>query len=98
PVWGRFVLHKLSRLACPYGLLLVLASVAMAEGLGVGTALMTAVAAGLVGLTRWRGRSPRAVSLIRSFLTLNLAALWATPSYYLGRTSVTWRRVEVDRT
>jgi cellulose synthase/poly-beta-1,6-N-acetylglucosamine synthase-like glycosyltransferase len=98
PVWSRFVLHKLSRLACPYGLLLVLAGLAMAEGLGYGTVLMTGAAVGLVGLTQWRGPSPRAVSLIRSFLALNLAALWAMPSYYLGRTSVTWRRVEVDRT
>jgi hypothetical protein len=98
PVWGRFVLHKLSRLACPYGLLLVLAGSTMAEGLGYGTALMTGTAIGLVGLTRWRRPTPRVVSLIRSFLTLNLAALWATPSYYLGRTSVTWRRVEFDRT
>jgi poly-beta-1,6-N-acetyl-D-glucosamine synthase len=98
PIWSRFVLHKLSRLACPYGLLLVLAGSAMAEGLGYGTALMTGVALGLVGLTRWRGPSPRVVSLVRSFLALNLAALWAMPSYYLGRTSVTWRRVEVDRT
>jgi len=98
PVCGRFVLHKLSRLACPYGLLLVLAGSAMAEGLGYGTALMTGTAVGLVGLTRWRRPTPRVVSLIRSFLTLNLAALCATPSYYLGRTSVTWRRVEFDRT
>jgi hypothetical protein len=98
PIWSRFVLHKLSRLACPYGLLLVLAGSAMAEGLGYGTALMTGAAVGLVGLTRWRRPSPRVVSLVRSFLALNLAALWATPSYYLGHTSVTWRRVEVDRT
>ena len=98
PVWGRFVLHKLSRLACPYGLLLVLASSAMAEGLGYGTALITGVAVGLIGLTQWRGPSPRLVSLLRSFLALNLAALWAMPSYYLGRTSVTWRRVGIDRT
>jgi hypothetical protein len=69
----------------------------MAEGLGYGTALVTGGAVGLVGLTQWRRPSPRVVSLIRSFLTLNLAALWATPSYYLGRASVTWRRVEVDR-
>ena len=101
PIWGRFVLHKLSRLACPYGLLLVLTGSAMAEGLGYGTALVTGVAVGLVALTRWRGPAPRVVtrvvSLARSFLALNLAAFWAMPSYYLGRTSVTWRRVEVDR-
>jgi hypothetical protein len=98
PVCSRFILHKLSRLACPYGLLLAVASAAMAEGLGYGTALMTGVAVGLVGLTLWRGPSPRVVSLVRSFMALNLAALWAMPSYYLGRTSVTWRRVEADRT
>jgi poly-beta-1,6-N-acetyl-D-glucosamine synthase len=98
PVWGRFVLHKLSRLACPYGLLLVLAGSAMAEGLGIGTVLVISAAVGFVAITRWHGASPRVVTLIRSFLALNLAALWAMPSYYLGRTSVTWRRVEVDRT
>jgi len=98
PVWGRFVLHKLSRLACPYGLLFVLTGSAMAQGLGYGTVLVTAVAAGLLVLTRWRGPSPRVVTLATSFLALNLAALWAMPSYYLGRASVTWRRVGVDRT
>ena len=98
PLWGRFVLHKLSRLACPYGLLLVLAGAAMAQGLGNGTALVIGAAVGLVVITRWRGPSPRIVTWIRSFLALNLAALWATPSYYLGRATVTWRRVEIDRT
>ena len=75
----------------------VVASAAMAEGLGYGTALLTGVTAGLVGLTLWRGPSPRVVSLARAFMALNLAALWAMPSYYLGRTSVTWRRVGVNR-
>jgi hypothetical protein len=74
----------------------------MAEGLGYGTALVSGAAVGLAALTQWRGRAPRVVtrvvSLARSFLALNLAAFWAMPSYYLGRTSVTWRRVEVDRT
>jgi hypothetical protein len=97
PIWGRFVLHKLSRLACPYGFLLVMASAAMAEGLGYGTALLTGVAIGLLGLSLWRGPLPRLVSLVKSFMTLNLAALWAMPSYYLGHTSVTWRRVGANR-
>jgi len=97
PIWGRFILHKLSRLACPYGLLLAMASAAMAEGFGYGTALLSGAALGLVGLSLWRGPSPRVVSLVKSFMALNLAALWATPSYYLGRTSVTWRRVGANR-
>ena len=97
PIWGRFILHKLSRLACPYGLLLAMASAAMAEGFGYGTALLSGAAVGLVGLSLWRGPSPRVVSLVKSFMALNLAALWATPSYYLGRTSVTWRRVGANR-
>ena len=97
PIWGRFVLHKLSRLACPYGLLLVLTGFAMAEPLGYGTAVLIGVTVGLVAIMQWRGPSPRAVRLLRSFLALNLAALWAMPSYYLGRTSVTWRRVGVHR-
>jgi len=101
PVWGRFVCHKLSRLACPYGLLLVLASSAMAEGLGYSIGIAGG-AFGLVALAQWRGRMPRVlsrpVSLATSFLAMNVAAFWAMPSYYLGRASVTWRRVEVDRT
>jgi hypothetical protein len=62
---------------------------------------VTGAAVGLAVLTRWRGPAPRVVtrvvSLARAFLALNLAAFWAMPTYYLGRTSVTWRRVEVDR-
>ena len=38
------------------------------------------------------------VAAARSFLMLNLAALWALPAYYLGQASVTWTRVEGDRT
>ncbi|HKQ67637.1 MAG TPA: glycosyltransferase [Methylomirabilota bacterium] len=102
PVWGRFVVHKLSRLACPYGLLLMLVGAVMAARLSYGTGLLAGAGVGLVALTAWRGPAPRAVSrvvsLLRSFLALNLAAFWAMPSYYLGRTSVTWQRVEVDRT
>lgn len=100
PVWSRFVLHKLSRLACPYALLLsagsALAWSAMLETAGYGMALAAVV--GLAALFGARRARWRVVSLAMSFLALNLAALWAMPSYYLGRSSVTWRRVEVDRT
>jgi cellulose synthase/poly-beta-1,6-N-acetylglucosamine synthase-like glycosyltransferase len=95
PVWGRFVLHKLSRLACPYAMLLAAGSAvvgaSMLEGAEYWLALGAVAGLAVTSLARFRG-------LLGSFLALNLAALWAMPSYYLGRASVTWRRVEVDRT
>jgi cellulose synthase/poly-beta-1,6-N-acetylglucosamine synthase-like glycosyltransferase len=97
PVWGRFVVHKLSRLACPYGLLLALAASTMVEGLAYAAAVATVGSAAAVLVGRSRGPGARVPALVSSFLALNLAAMWATPSYYLGRTSVVWRRVEVDR-
>ena len=98
PMWGRFVLHKLSRLACPYGLLLMLAGSLMAQGWPYRTAFAGLVGLSLVALSGWLGLRSRLSAIIQSFLALNLAALWAIPSYYLGRASVTWARVETDRT
>jgi hypothetical protein len=98
PVWGRFVVHKLSRLACPYGLLLMLAGSLMAEGWLYRLAFASAVGLGLVALGGWLGFRSRLSSFTQSVLALNIAALWALPSYYLGRASVTWSRVEIDRT
>lgn len=98
PVWGRFVVHKLSRLACPYGLLLMLAGALMAQGWLYRLAFASAVGLGLVALGGWLGLRSRLSSFTQSVLALNLAALWALPSYYLGRASVTWARVEIDRT
>jgi len=98
PVWARFVVHKLSRLACPYGLLLMLVGSAMAEGPAYRVAVLAVVGLGLVALGRWFGLRSRLASVVQFLLTLNLAALWAVPSYYLGRASVTWARVESDRT
>ena len=100
PVWSRFVLHKLSRLACPYALLLAswpaLAWKRCSRAPATGwRSWRWSASSGLFGAPA----VPAAVvSLVMSFLALNLAALWAMPSYYLGRSSVTWRRVEVDRT
>jgi cellulose synthase/poly-beta-1,6-N-acetylglucosamine synthase-like glycosyltransferase len=85
PVWGRFVAHKMLRLLCPYALLGMLAGSLTAPG----WAYRAALAAAAVGVL--------AVAAARSFLMLNLAALWAPAAYYLGRASVTWTRVEGDR-
>ena len=86
PVWGRFVVHKLLRLLGPYALLAMLAGAATAPGWFYRAALVAGL--GLVVV----------VAAARSFLMLNLAALWAPLAYYLGRASVTWTRVEGDRT
>jgi poly-beta-1,6-N-acetyl-D-glucosamine synthase len=86
PVWGRFLVHKLLRLLCPYALLAMAAGAAIAPGWPYRAALAAGVALVLL------------VAAARSFLMLNLAALWALPAYYLGQASVTWTRVEGDRT
>ena len=98
PLWGRFIVHKVFRLACPYGFLLMLVSSALAEGPGYRIALAAMVGVGLIALGGWLGARSRLSSLILSFVALHLAALWAVPYYYLGRLSVTWARVETDRT
>src|SRR5258705_3487177 len=77
PVWGRFVLHKLSRLACPYGLLFVLAGSAMAEGLGYRTAGLIPLGVRLVGRHRRRAASPRPGVPGRYRLALEPHALYA---------------------
>jgi poly-beta-1,6-N-acetyl-D-glucosamine synthase len=86
PVWGRFVVHKLLRLLCPYALLAMAAGAAI----GPGWPYRAALAAGVALVVM--------VAAARSFLMLNLAALWALPAYYLGQARVTWTRVEGDRT
>jgi len=98
PVWGRFVLHKLFRLACPYGLVMMLAGSILAPGwlyrvalAGMAILVILAVA-GKLGL-RWR-----LTNISQALLLLNLAAFWAIPAYYLRRSSVVWSRVETDRT
>ena len=97
PVWSRFVLHKLSRLACPYALVMMLAGAWMATGWLYAAALAGAAGLGLLALGAWAGIRSRLTALSQLFLALNLAALWAPPAYFLGRASVTWTRVETDR-
>src|SRR5439155_4186348 len=48
PLWGRFIVHKVFRLACPYGFLLMLVSSALAEGPGYRIALAAMVGVGLI--------------------------------------------------
>jgi biofilm PGA synthesis N-glycosyltransferase PgaC len=97
PVWGRFVIHKLSRLACPYGLFLVAAGSWMADGLMYRAALVAMLAVGALALARKLGVRSRLTSLSQALVALNVAALSALPAYYFGWASVTWARVEVDR-
>jgi hypothetical protein len=97
PVWSRFVVHKLSRLVCPYALLLAMGAAMVAPGWGYRLAL---VIGGLVAVVAVAGRCgvrSRLASISQALLALNVAAFWAVPAYYLGRTSVTWTRVEADR-
>jgi len=98
PIWVRFLVHKLSRLACPYALLVMLVGSAMAPGWAYRAAFAAAVGLVLMGVGASIGIRSRLTALSQSFLTLNFAALWAPPQYYLGRASVTWTRVETDRT
>jgi biofilm PGA synthesis N-glycosyltransferase PgaC len=97
PVWARFVLHKLSRLACPYALLMMLVGSCMARGWAYSAAFAAAAGLGLMALGASIGIRSRLTALSQAFLALNLAAFWALPRYYLGRASVTWTRVETDR-
>jgi cellulose synthase/poly-beta-1,6-N-acetylglucosamine synthase-like glycosyltransferase len=98
PVWGRFLVHKLARLACPYGVLAAVVGSFLASGwpyhLAFAGSLLFLLLAGGSGLGL-RGRPAR---ISRAAVAMNLAALWAVPSYLLGRASVTWTRVETDRT
>jgi len=98
PVWGRFVLHKLSRLICPYGLLLTLAGSLLAAGWPYRMVFGAGVVLVLIAIGGRFGVRSRLSSLSQSLVALNLAALWAVPSYYFDRISVTWARVETDRT
>ena len=98
PVWARFVVHKLSRLACPYGLILVVTGTMMAPGWIYRLAFAGAIGLGLMALAGRVGIRSRLTSMSQSVLALNLAAVSAIPAYYLGWTSVTWARLETDRT
>src|SRR5204862_2835899 len=97
PVWARFVVHKLSRLLCPYALALMLVGACLAPGWPYRAALAAALGATALALGAAIGIRSRLAGLSRSFLALNLAALCAPPRYYLGGASVTWTRVETDR-
>lgn len=96
PVWGRFLVHKLARLLCPYGL--VLAAVGAAAGAGPGPLPWLSVAAfGLFAAAGVAGVRSRLTNACRSLVTLHLAALAAVPAYYLGLVSVRWRRPRPQR-
>jgi cellulose synthase/poly-beta-1,6-N-acetylglucosamine synthase-like glycosyltransferase len=97
PVWARFVVHKLSRLVCPYALASMLAAAWLAPGWPYRFALGGAIAVAFLSTVRLPLVS-RFCSVSRSLIALNVAAFWAVPSYYLGLVSVTWARVDTDRT
>jgi cellulose synthase/poly-beta-1,6-N-acetylglucosamine synthase-like glycosyltransferase len=98
PAWARFILHKLSRLACPYGLAALFAGSLVAPHWAYRLALVGLVLTLLMAATARLGLRFRLASVSASFFALNAAAFWAIPAYYLGWASVTWARVEVDRT
>jgi cellulose synthase/poly-beta-1,6-N-acetylglucosamine synthase-like glycosyltransferase len=97
PVWGRFVVHKLLRLACPYALIAALGAALVAPGPVYGAALAAGAFVAIVALAGRCGLSSRLASVSQALVALNAAAFWAVPAYYLGRATVTWTRVEVDR-
>lgn len=97
-LWGRFLVHKVARLGCPYGFLLMLVSAALADGAMYRIAFAAMAGVGLLAVGGWLGLRWRPASLCLCFVALHLAALWAVPCYYLGRLSVTWAKVEPERT
>lgn len=97
PLWPRFLMHKLSRLACPWGLLLLLAGSLLAGSWRAWTALGAVAALGVLALVPYLGVRSRIASASRAFFGLNLAALCAPAFYYLGLLSVTWTRPERER-
>jgi biofilm PGA synthesis N-glycosyltransferase PgaC len=97
PVWTRFVVHKLSRLACPYALLVAMGASLLAPGWLYRVAFAAGVGMALIALAGRLGVASRLASISQAVLALNVAAFWAVPSYYLGWATVTWTRVEVDR-
>jgi len=98
PAWGRFILHKLSRLACPYALVALFVGSFLAPHWGYRLVLTGLVLTLFMAATAPLGVRFRLASVTTSFLALNAAAFWAVPAYYFGWASVTWARVEVDRT
>jgi cellulose synthase/poly-beta-1,6-N-acetylglucosamine synthase-like glycosyltransferase len=98
PLWARFLFHKLSRLACPYGMALAFFGALFAPSWTYQAALAAAVGLPLLLMAAERGLRSRLFRMVKSLVVMNLAALWAVPSYYLGRPAVTWARVETDRT
>lgn len=97
PLWGRFVAHKVFRLVSPYAGGLALISAWFAPPWGYRVVFAAALGCLLGAIAPSVGVRGRVCKLLQSFVALHLAALWAVPSYYLGRVSVTWARVEVDR-
>ncbi len=98
PLWGRFVIHKLSRFSGPYGLLLMLVAAAMSAGSLYRVTVGVAVGLAVLAAGETVGVGHRLSRVARALVALNVAALWAVPAYYLGHVSVTWTRVEADRT
>jgi hypothetical protein len=97
PVWGRFAVHKLSRLACPYALGLAMGGSMLGSGWPYRIALAGGMVLAVVAVAGRRGVTARLARISRAMVALNVAAFWAVPSYYLGWATVTWARVEVDR-
>jgi hypothetical protein len=92
PVFSRFFWHKTARLLCPWALVAAVACACGAPGV-LGEALLTVQLSfyglALLGYLRG-GRSGRLASLAHTFVTLNLAALWALWLFLRRQSRVTW--------
>ncbi len=97
PVWTRWIFHKLSRLACPYALFLVLIGSLLAPGWFYRAVFAAACVPFILAAFSGLGIQSKLSRISQSLLAMNAAALWAPASYYLGRSAVTWVRVETDR-
>ena len=92
PVWGRFVSHKLLRLACPWAILGITLGGLIMGGVGwlFSAAAITVVSIGIVGLSSHFGRHQKLFSAAGSFVLLNWAAVLAAWAVVTRRTDRLW--------
>lgn len=103
PAWLSFVSHKLMRLVCPWAMVAIAIGLVLLifdQGLSVMGCLAAAtlvgellfVAIGIIGLVTTIGAGNKMVSVISSFVLLNLAAAVALWCWATRRTDRLWTR------
>ncbi|MEM9828875.1 MAG: glycosyltransferase [Planctomycetota bacterium] len=90
PLWGRFISHKLLRLACPWAIVLMVPAAILA-GDAVSLFVLGVISGfaltGALALLTPLGKANRILSTVGSFTMLNMAAFLATCYWVLRRES-----------